>query len=174
MNHQPQSMTRNQEQNVVQGAVAAALAKATNEAAVKSNSNVAHILPANASNTATGIPMLVPRVDLLGTKILVLADSLDTEADTVKYYDLKKGSKPHTVSAAYYRSTKRLTEQSEIVKLANEFSKATGVKELIMRERLVKIGSSVERTEEGGVSANDLLEWKNKLISEITRVIMSM
>lgn len=148
------------------------------EVAPLQNAMQAAVLSANAvvekklSDTKQGVPMIVPRVDLLGNRILVLADSLDPEKDTIQYYDLKKGKMPQTVSAAYYRSTKKIEDVSEVAKLVQDFSKLTGNKEIILRERLLKESSRrVADPEKLGddVAANK--EFADKLVRAISNAI---
>lgn len=169
-------MTRNQEQQVVQGAVAAALAKATNEANAKAHSNVAHIIKANSPQAAAHheLPALIPRTDLLNQDVIFLANTLDRDAETIQYYDMKKGSKPTTVSTAYYKSTRPVKDPARISQMVQQYSKEFGTKEVILRERLVKSSAAVERGDDGSVSKESLDEWKNKLVQALTKVIMEI
>ena len=162
-------MTKSQEQAVVQGAMQQAILRA-NEAS--STKGTATILPANTAAVNHNIPMVIPRIDLLLNRVVFLANTLDRDAETIQYMDLKKGKK-ETASLAYYKSTTPVKESSDAIKMVNEFAKTTGAKELVMRERLVK-ASAPERKEDGSVSANDLTEWKQKLIAALTKTILEI
>lgn len=162
-------MTRNQEVAVQQGALQQAILKATTEAA---NKSAPTILPAQAAANHN-IPMVIPRVDLLLNRVVFLANTLDRDAETVQYMDLKKGGKPQTASLAYYKSTKPVKENADAIKMVNEFAKHTGTKELVMRERLIK-ASAPERANDGSVSKESLDEWKNKLVAALTKVILEI
>lgn len=120
----------------------------------------------------TDAPLIIPCVDLLGNKIVVMADSLDTEKNTVQFYNLKQGNKPQTIDAAYYKSAKKIKDKTEVTKLVQDFSKATGVKSVVLRERLVKESARRQAdVNKPGDAAAANKEFADKLISAITVAI---
>lgn len=122
------------------------------------------------ANNVNALPAVIARTDLLGHNVLFLADTHNRENDTIQYWDGKKGSKPTQAPIAFYHSTKPVQKAEDATKLVQDFSKETGAKEVIVRQRLVK-ESSLRRTPEGGVAPDDLNAYKERLIAAITKAI---
>jgi hypothetical protein len=116
-------------------------------------------------------PAVVFRKDLLNNRVAFLADTQNREADTIQYWDGKKGSKPTEVSMQYYKSTKPIESQEEVTKFVQDFSKEFGTKELVVRQRLLK-SSVLDRDSEGKVDKTEIEAWKQKLLSSLTKIIM--
>lgn len=108
-------------------------------------------------------PAIVPRRDLLGNRVLFLADTQNRETGSIQYWDGKKGSKLATAPLAFYKSTKPIDSEEEVKKFVQDYSKEFGQKEFILRQRLIK-GSVLERDEDGKVDKVDVEALKVKLM----------
>lgn len=162
------AQTTHQAVTTQQNALQAALGRANEKANEKSN-NVAPI-------TATGkdsVVSIVPRSTILGERLVFLPASVDYEKSTIDYWDMKKGSKLRSAPLEFYRMSKPLDDQEEAVSIGSAFAKEFGHAHIHSRQRLVKKGS-LERADDGSVNKRELDAWKQKLISEITRVIMEL
>jgi hypothetical protein len=165
------AQTHSQSVTTQQTALAAAIKSASDKAQEKAD-NVANIVKANQPHSQE-LPMLIPRTDLLNQDVIFLAHTLDRTAETIQYYDMKKGSKPSTAGLGYYKSTRPIKDASKVTKMVQDYSKEFGVKEVILRERLVK-SNAPEKAEDGSVNKADLEAWKQKLIQALTKTIMEI
>lgn len=150
-------------QGPMQAAIHAANILATEKQAAPVNKNTQPAV-ANA-------PAIVPRRDLLGNRILFLADTQNREAGTIQYWDGKKGSKAGTAPLEFYKSTKPIESEEDVKKLVQDFSKEFGQKEVILRQRLIK-ESVLARDSEGKADKTDVDAYKIKLVAAITKAIM--
>lgn len=122
-----------------------------------------------ADKDDTPMPAIVARQDLLGNKIIFLADT-QTKEGKITYWDGKKGSKPSTAPIEFYKSTKPLATKEEVIKMVQDFSKEFGVKNVEIRQRLIK-GSVLHRDAEGNVEDKELDSYKERLIAAIAKTI---
>lgn len=160
--NQAQPMTKTQESNVLQGAVAAAMLKANKD----------HQATGATATFSNVIPSVIPRTDLLNQDVIFLAHTLDREAETIQYWDMKKGSKPTTVGTAYYKSTRPVKDPQKVTQMVQTFSKEFGTKEVILRERLVK--SSMDRAEDGNVNSESIEDFKARFRNAIEKMLAEL
>ena len=159
-----QPLTKHQEQNVLQGAVAHALLKANveHEALIAAKQSNVTIMKPTMSANSSEIPMLIPRTDLLGNNVLFLANTLNREASTLQMYDMQKGHKTRIVSKAFYDSTLPISDKALMTEMVQTYCKEFKVTEAVLRARLIK-GSQVVKSEDGSISKEAQEAWKNEM-----------
>jgi len=138
------------------------------------SANIENIVKAGEAKSTDQLdsPALVCRVDLLGAKIVFLANSQDRTAGTIKFWGGKKGDKTLvTAPIDFYKSTRVIENEESVKKLVQDFSTTFGHKTVILRQRLVK-SSVLDRDEGGNTNSVNVDEYKQKLIAAITKAIL--
>lgn len=166
MNQVP--LTRTQESQIQQGALQQAMLKANEQHKVASN-----VQPINQKDAS--LVSIVPRLSVLGEPLVFLPASVNYEANTIDFWDGKKGSKVRTAPLEFYKISKPFdadrTEDS--AKLGASFAKEFGHALIHSRQRLVK-QSSLQRDAEGKASQVDIEDFKKRLIAAVTKAVNEM
>lgn len=139
---------------------------ATKEIAV--NTTKAAEKPAETPNNVVemgDIPAIVPRIDLLGNRVLFLVKTQNPDTGEIHYYNLKDGT-VNVAPVEYYRSTNPVEQEDVISKMVNQFMSKTGSKNVILRKRLIK-GHVLERDEDGKVDAKSVDTLKDNLLKAL-------
>lgn len=160
MNH-AQSMTRTQEATVQQNALQAAMLKASNEAAAKAS----NVTPIDKNQMVA----IVPRVGILGEQLAFLPNTVNYDAGTIEYWNMKKGQKPQVAPLEFYKVSKPVDDKTVSAHISGAFAKEFGHQHILSRERLVK--RTVQRDNEGNANTVDVEAYKERLIASITKAI---
>lgn len=161
MNQVP--MTRTQEVTTQQTAMQAAIKAASDK---QQASNVQNIKDST-------LVSIVPRLSVLGEPLVFLPASVDYDANTIDFWDGKKGSKLRTAPIEFYRISKPYENQEDSGKLSGMFAKEFGHSLVHARQRLVKNGK-LQRDNEGKANAIDIEDYKKRLLAAITKAINEM
>lgn len=146
----------------LQGQMAAAILNANKEMEAKQTES--------KHTPNTPVPAIVVRKDLLGNRILFLADTQDLATGSIQYWDGKKGSKPATAPIEFYKSTKPIENGEEVKKLVQDYSKEFQQKEVVLRQRLIK-STVLNRDEQGNTEKVNVDDYKQRLLAAVTKAI---
>ena len=162
MNHQPQTAV--QASHSVQSSLQAAMLKASNEAAAKAP----NVTPIDKNQMVA----IVPRVGILGEQLAFLPNTVNYEAGTIEYWNMKKGQKPQVAPLEFYKVSKPVDDKTVSAHISGAFAKEFGHQHILSRERLVK--RTVQRDNEGNANTVDIENFKSRLKAAIIKAIDDM
>lgn len=95
---------------------------------------------------------IIVRKDLRDNIVVFKADSENKEKGTIMMWNGKHGAQFEEVSIPYYKSTTPIDDKAKVEELAKGYTSNFGIKELIVRQRLIKKGTDKEESaaEEAG------------------------
>jgi hypothetical protein len=162
--NQAQPMTKMQESNVVHGAIAHALAKASKAAEMQNN--------ASASTPTQGkMKSIVVRKDRLGNFVVF---DIDTHAknEQGEFIDAWDGKSVKSAPIDYYKIATKPVSTEESAKVSSDYAKAFKLTHVHVRQRLEK--NKIHGDNEGKANTVDIEDFKTRLKAAIIKAIDDM